>query len=70
MRRVLNVEGSTLTLNTQGEIFTCKFDPSGEHIASASFDRQICEFIMCAIFMINWMLIYLFFFHSFVEYVW
>lgn len=28
-----------------GDVFACKFDASGHHIASGSFDRTICTFI-------------------------
>ncbi|RUO96637.1 WD40-repeat-containing domain protein [Jimgerdemannia flammicorona] len=37
--------GSLLTVFfPQGDVFSCRFDPSGQHIASAGFDRQIRTF--------------------------
>lgn len=33
-------------IDFQGEIFTVRFNPSGEHIASGSFDRTICKRII------------------------
>ncbi|KAI9025926.1 WD40-repeat-containing domain protein [Phycomyces nitens] len=42
VRRTSSLDAPVMQLSGhQGEIFACKFDPSGEHIASASFDRQI-----------------------------
>jgi Prp8 binding protein len=30
-----------------GEVFACRFDTTGHHIASGSFDRTICKFPFC-----------------------
>jgi Prp8 binding protein len=30
-----------------GEVFACRFDATGHHIASGSFDRTICKVPVC-----------------------
>ena len=34
-----------ISFHLKGEIFTSRFHPSGETLASAGFDRLICKFI-------------------------
>ncbi|KAJ2961217.1 hypothetical protein NQZ79_g3531 [Umbelopsis isabellina] len=42
IKRTSGLQAPVMLLNGhQGDVYTCEFDPSGQHIASGSFDRQI-----------------------------